>query len=56
MELIDATTDVPAFITSVTDGITDNMPGILLLLAFAVGLTVSFRLLKWITRKVSKPV
>lgn len=55
MELI-ATGDVTAFTTSVTGAITDNMPGILALLAVAVGLTVSFRLLKWITRKVSKPV
>lgn len=56
MELIDVTTDVPAFTTSVTTGIADNMPGILALLAVAVGLTVSFRLLKFIVRKISKPV
>lgn len=55
MELITAA-DVTSFTTSVTGAISDNMPGILALLAVAVGLTVSFRLVKWIVRKVSRPV
>lgn len=55
MELITAT-DVTAFTTSVTSAITDNMVGVLGLLALAVGLTVSFRLLKFAVRKISKPV
>lgn len=46
MQIID-TTEATSLITSVTGGITDNMPAIMSILGFAVAVSVAFGLLRF---------
>lgn len=52
MEII-STTDAGALVTSVTGGITDNMPGVLVVLGFAVAVSVGFGLLRFGLAKIT---
>jgi len=50
MELIDATSGA-ALVTEITDGITANLPGLLLVVGFAVALRYSIRFFNKATSK-----
>lgn len=52
MEILDPTT-AGTLVTQVTGVITDNMPGVLVILGFAVGVAVAFGLLRFGLAKLS---